>query len=129
MAKGSATGLIIFCTKDIINNLDEDRLSAYLHGMPVKLVPAINFKSLQACLHDKIHTTGMDWLVLIHTLSFDARNIALEPLPELEKKRVVGLLALNFCDLIDRQILQFSPHFKVLISLLLPRYDFQVSFD
>ena len=66
-----------------------------------------------------------DWLVLVHGLGNDARNIARKRKSDSEKTAEADDLANEFCDIIENIILGAAQHICVLVSMLLPRVDFQ----
>lgn len=115
-------GLLIFGTSNVMNNLDATKFSSFIR-IPVRLVAAMKLELFQTAVVDV--DPSRDWLVLIHGLGNDARNIALKQKSEQAKAKEADEIANTFCDSIEHDILTASAHIRVLISLLLPRFDFE----
>ena len=119
------TGLLVFGTSNVMNNLDAERFSKFI-GINVRMVAAMRLELFQSAVAEI--DPSRDWLVLIHGLGNDARNIALKLKSDQAKAKEADEVANTYCDLIERDLLGASPHIRVLISLLLPRFDFEVCF-
>lgn len=117
-------GLLIFGTSNVMNNLDAAKFSSFIR-IPVRLVAAMKLELFQTAVAEV--DPSRDWLVLIHGLGNDARNIALKQKSDQAKAKEADEVANTFCDSIEHDILPVSDHLRVLISLLLPRFDFEVS--
>ena len=78
------------------------------------------FLSINSC--DQVVDPSRDWIILVHTLDNDVLSIARKNIPDINKSEEAKLLAKEFCSTIV-QILEQSPHYRVLISMLLPKFD------
>ena len=119
---GLNPGLLIFGTSNVLSHLEMEDFSREL-GIPVKLEAAMKldvFQQKVTCLDPT-----RDWLVLVHCLGNDARNIALKRKTDSEKASEADEFANQFCDIIEQRILGSAEHICVLVSMLLPRCDFQ----
>ena len=118
----ASLGLLIFGTSNVQNHLQEKELASQLR-IPIKLESAPKLDLFQEKV--KLLDPTRDWLVLVHCLGNDARNIALKRKSDAEKASEADELANEFCDIIEQQILGAAAHISVLVSMLLPRCDFQ----
>ena len=118
----SSLGLLIFGTSNVLNHLQENELANQLR-IPIKLESSTKLDIFQEKV--KLLDPTRDWLVLVHCLGNDARNIALKGKSDAEKASEADELANEFCDIIEQQILGAADHISVLVSMLLPRCDFQ----
>eukprot|EP00090_Calanus_glacialis_P045897 TRINITY_DN8771_c0_g1_i1.p1 TRINITY_DN8771_c0_g1~~TRINITY_DN8771_c0_g1_i1.p1 ORF type:complete len:1155 (-),score=284.07 TRINITY_DN8771_c0_g1_i1:295-3714(-) len=119
---GKGNGLLIFGTSNVVNHLDESKLASQLK-IPVKCIPAMKLDVFQE--KSILLNPSRDWLVLVHGLGNDARNIALTRKSDAEKASEADDIANEFCDIIENRILGSAQHICVLVSMLLPRVDFQ----
>jgi len=119
---GKGNGLLVFGTSNVVNHLDENNLSSQLK-IPVKCIPAMKLDVFQE--KSILLNPSRDWLVLVHGLGNDARNIALTRKSDAEKASEADDIANEFCDIIENRILGSAQHICVLVSMLLPRVDFQ----
>jgi len=119
---GKGNGLLIFGTSNVVNHLDESKLSSLLK-IPVKCVPAMKLDVFQE--KSILLNPSRDWLVLVHGLGNDARSIALTKKSDAEKASEADDVANEFCDIIENKILGSAQHICVLVSMLLPRVDLQ----
>jgi hypothetical protein len=122
---GVGSGLLVFGTSNVMNNLDTEEFSKMI-GIPVRLEAAMRLDLFQTAV-SKVDPSR-DRLVLIHCLGNDARNIALKQKPNRVKANEATEVANSFCDSIERDVLAVSPDIRVLISLLLPRFNHEVRF-
>ena len=119
---GKGNGLLIFGTSNVVNHLDESKLATQLK-IPVKCIPAMKLDVFQE--KSILLNPSRDWLVLVHGLGNDARNIAMTRKSDAEKASEADDIANEFCDIIENRILGAAQHICVLVSMLLPRVDFQ----
>eukprot|EP00092_Neocalanus_flemingeri_P014343 GFUD01015471.1.p1 GENE.GFUD01015471.1~~GFUD01015471.1.p1 ORF type:complete len:1084 (+),score=275.69 GFUD01015471.1:206-3457(+) len=119
---GKGNGLLIFGTSNVVNHLDESKLASQLK-IPVKCIPAMKLEVFQE--KSILLNPSRDWLVLVHGLGNDARNIAMTRKSDSEKASEADDIANEFCDIIENRILGAAQHICVLVSMLLPRIDFQ----
>merc|ERR1711888_82202 len=119
---GKGNGLLIFGTSNVVNHLDKSKLASQLK-IPVRCIPAMKLEVFQE--KSILLNPSRDWLVLVHGLGNDARNIARKRKSDSEKTAEADDLANEFCDIIENRILGAAQHICVLVSMLLPRVDFQ----
>lgn len=119
---GKGNGLLIFGTSNVVNHLDESKLASQLK-IPVKCFPAMKLDVFQK--QSLLLNPSRDWLVLVHGLGNDARNIAMTRKSDAEKASEADDVANEFCDIIETKILGSAQHICVFVSMLLPRVDFQ----
>jgi len=120
--KGKGSGLIIFGNPNVVSHIDETLVSNELN-VPVKVISTDTLGTFQE--KSILLNPSRDWLVLLHGLGNDARNIAVKRMSDSDKATEADELANRYCDIIEGKILGAASHICVFVSMLLPRFDFQ----